>query len=387
MSVLQQIFTNRQFLAIAFVQMMTVFSTNLLNPVLPVYFKVQGLSEAEIGLIMGVVSLGALLVRPWTGKSVDVRGSRPTVLFGQMLSISGIAAYFWAAGFWPLLLLRFYQGVAMAFYGTGTITFASCVETKENTSSAIAYFSLFTMIGLGAGASAAPLLYQSMGFFPVVDMGIAAAAIAIVVMWFYTAPLPVCESEQRVPFRAVLTQKQVLAPSVCLFASNFALGTAFTFVPLLALELKIANLSLFFMAFSVAVVGARIWVRQLNSWWSPEKTSVYASLLNMCSALLLALIPSVLTFGIAGIMIGLGFGIIYPTLAGYIVQRVHEANKGTALSILSGAGDIGNALGAAALGVVAQVLGFPAVFASAAVVILLCTVYFHTALPEQEKTL
>ena len=377
MSTLLLIFSNRQFLGIAFVQMMTVFSTNILAPVLPVHFKLQGLTESEIGFIMGIVSLGALIVRPWTGMSVDRRGSRPTVLFGQILTTAGIAGFLWMTGFWPLMLLRFFQGIAMAFYSTGSITFASCVETPENTSSAIAYFALFTMIGLGAGTSLAPLLYHSFGFYAIIATGLIVVSLAMSAMWCFTKPMPVCESETRVPFQAVLTQAEVLAPSVCLFASNFALGTAFTFVPLLALSLKIDNYFIFFVAFSLAVVCARLGVQYLNNRWRPEQTAVYASLLNAFSALLLAVIPSVYTLAVSGILIGFGFGIIYPTLAGYLVHRVHPASKGTALSILSGAGDVGNALGASVLGIVAQTLGFTWVFMGAALVILWCVHYFH----------
>jgi len=377
MSTLLLIFSNRQFLGIAVVQMMMIFSTNILAPALPVHFKLQGLAESEIGFIMGIVSLGALIVRPWTGMSVDRRGSRPTVFLGQMLTVAGIAGFLWLTEFWPLLALRFFQGIAMAFYGTGAITFASCVETPENTSSAIAYFSLFTMIGLGAGTSLAPLLYHSFGFYSIIMTGLIVAILAVSVMSFFTKPMPLCESETRVPFQSVLTQTEVLAPSVCLFASNFALGTAFTFVPLLALSLQIDNYFVFFVAFSLAVVCTRMGVQYLNKRWRPEQTAVYASLLNACSALLLAIMPSVYMLAVSGILIGLGFGIIYPTLAGYLVHRVHPANKGTALSILSGAGDVGNALGASVLGIVAQALGFTWVFMGAAFVILGCVHYFY----------
>lgn len=380
MSVLVQLFANRQFQSIAFVQMLTVFSTNLLAPILPVHFKLQGLSESEIGFIMGIVSLGALVVRPWSGMSVDLRGSRWTILFGQILTLIGIAAFVWTTSFWPLLLLRFYQGIAMAFYGTGSITFASCVETPENTSAAIAYFSLFTMIGLGIGTSVAPLVYGSLGFTPVIAISLTAVLGALLFMKAYSKPVPRCESDLRAPFRTVLTTKVVLAPSVCLFASNFALGTAFTFVPLLSLAQGITHYFVFFVAFSIAVVCARLGVQAINSRWGPERTSIGASLLNALSALLLAVLPSIGTYAVAGILIGFGFGIVYPTLAGYLVQHVNPANKGTALSILSGAGDIGNALGASVLGIVAQTLGFTAVFAGAALVIIACTYYFYSTL-------
>jgi len=380
MSVLVQLFANRQFQSIAFVQMMTIFSTNILSPILPVHFKMQGLSESEIGLVMGIISLGALLVRPWSGMSVDLRGSRSTILFGQTLTIIGVAAFLWTTNFWSLLLLRFFQGIAMAFYGTGAITFASCVETPENTSAAIAYFSLFTIIGLGIGTSAAPLVYGSVGFLPVIAISLAAVLGATGFMWINSKPVPRCGSDLRAPFRAVLTTKVVLAPSICLFASNFALGTAFTFVPLLSLSRGIAHYFVFFVAFSIAVVCARLGVQHINSRWGSVKTSIGASLLNALSALLLAIIPSVLTYAVAGVLIGFGFGIVYPTLAGYLVEHVNPANKGTALSILSGAGDIGNALGASVLGIVAQTMGFTAVFSAAALVIVLCTYYFQRAL-------
>lgn len=377
MSTFLEILANHQFLSIAFVQMLTVFSTNILAPVLPVHLKLAGMSESEIGFVMGIVSLGALLVRPWTGWSVDVKGSRPTVLFGQLLTIAGIAGFLWLTGFWPLLLLRFFQGIAMAFYGTGSVTFASYVETPERSSTAIAYFSMFTMIGMGVGTSLAPLLYQTSGFTVVTMTSLATAVLALAAMWQFTSPQPRGESKERVPFQAVLHQPLVVGSSACLFASNFSLGTAFTFVPLLALELHIAGYYIFFIAFSVAVVSARFGVQYLNTRWKPEQTAVYASFMNALGVLLLAFFPSAAMMTIAGVLLGLGFGIIYPTLAGYLVQRVNPANRGTALSILSGASDIGNALGASALGVVAEVFGFTAVFAAAGLVILLCVYYFR----------
>ncbi|MDT8901569.1 MFS transporter [Anaeroselena agilis] len=386
MSLLPSLFANRQFQIIVIVQMLMVFSNNLLNPVLPVHFQSIGLNESQIGFAMGIVSLGALLLRPWSGMSADVRGSRFTLLVGQFLMWTGFAAYLWVTGFWPLLFVRFYQGVAMSFYGTGAVTFASTVGTRETATAAIAYFSLFTMIGLGAGTSAGPFLYQAVGFTPLIAVSLTAAACAAAVTWFGTKPAPARAGEGRAPFRAVLAAKIVLAPSVCLFASNFTLGTMFTFVPLLALARGIGGYSVFFVSFSLAVVLARLGVRAVNDWFGPVKTSVGASILNAASALLLAAAPSPAVFAVAGVLVGFGFGTIYPTLAGYLVQNVREANKGSALSILSGAGDIGNALGASVLGVVAHAFGFTAVFSAAAAVILVCAFYFHTALVGPART-
>lgn len=385
MSMLLSLLSNQQFQIIAVVQLLNVFSTTLLSPVLPVYFKMQGMTESQIGLIMGVLSLGALVVRPWTGMSVDIKGSRAITLLGQVLTSVGLAVYFYASGFWQYLLIRFYQGIAMAFYGTGSITFASCVESSENTSAAIAYFSLCTMIGMGIATSIGPMIFASYGFFNLVFLGLASASIAISLMWIRSKEVLHCGEDKRSPFGEVWKAKEVLAPAVCLFGSNFALGTTFTFVPLLALSQSIAAYSVFFIAFSGAVVCARAMVHQINKRWNPERTAVYASVINAMSTGLLAVYPSMLTFILSGALVGFGFGIIYPTLAAYVVDRVSPANKGSALSVIAAAGDVGNALGASVLGVVAETMGYSMLFAGATIIILLSGYYFYQALWDDSK--
>ncbi|WP_425060230.1 Staphylopine export protein [Sporomusa carbonis] len=385
MSMLLRLLSNQQFQIIAVVQLLNVFSTNLLSPVLPVYFKMQGMSESQIGMIMGIISLGALVLRPWTGMSVDIKGSRTITLFGQMLTAAGLAAYFWASGFWQYLLIRFYQGIAMAFYGTGSITFASSVENPENTSAAIAYFSLCTMIGMGIATSIGPVIFAGYGFFSLIFLGLASISIATGLMWIRSKEVLHCSEDTRIPFREVWKAKEVIAPSVCLFGSNFALGTAFTFVPLLALSRNITAYSVFFIAFSGAVVCARAMVHQINKMWNPERTAVYASVINAVSTGLLAVYPSTFTFILAGALVGFGFGTIYPTLAAYVVDKVSPANKGSALSVIAAAGDVGNALGSSVLGVVAETMGFSVLFAGATIIILLSGYYFYKALWDDSK--
>ena len=182
------------------------------------------------------------------------------------------------------------------------------------------------------------------------------------------------------PFGEVLRDKAVWAPTVCLFASNFAFSTLFTFVPLYALAENTPGYSAFYVSFALAVVATRLGVQALTQAFRPEIVATAANLMNTVSAALMIIYPSVFTFAVSGILIGLGFGIIFPTLTVYVVQRIAPSVKGTALSILTAAGDVGNALGASVLGVVAEFLGFRWVFALAAIVVLVCARYFYVAL-------
>jgi len=374
------LFHNRQFQAIAGIQVFNVFSAQLLAPILPLYLTSQGLSASQIGLIMGITALGALVMRPSAGRAVDRRGSRPVILFGQSLLAICLSAYFLFTGFFPLLLIRFLHGAAQSFYSTACVTFASSVESPQNTAAAISLFTVFTMVGLGAATSIAPFLYHSFDFFPLVGISLLTLGASISFTLWRARPISPIHDADRLAFSSVLHLPAVLAPTVCLFASNVIFSTLFTFIPLYALSESVPGYSSFYIAFAVAVIFTRLSVQSLTQAFPAEKVAAAASLANVASALIIVFFPSTLSFALSGILIGLGFGVIFPALTVYVIQRIPPASKGTGLSILTAAGDVGNALGAAVLGVVAEVLGFRWVFVSASLVVLFCVRYFYVTL-------
>ncbi len=377
---LVMLFKNRQFQSIACIQVFNVFGANLIAPVLPLYLSLQGMSASRIGLVMGIMAIGALVMRPWAGRSIDQRGSRPVILFGQVLLGACFSAFLWFTTFWPLLLVRFVQGAAQSFYSTAAVTFASSVESPQNTASAISMYTVFTMIGLGSATSLAPLFFHEIGFTRLVALSLLAMGIAIFFALFRARPIAPIRDSEVLPFSSVLHLKAVWAPTVCLFASNFVFSTLFTFVPLYAISVSLQNYSVFYIFFAIAVIATRLGVQHLTQTYRAETVATVASLMNVGSALVIAIYPSAFTFAVSGVLIGLGFGVIFPALTVYVVQRISPSIKGTGLSILTASGDVGNALGAAILGIVAEQFGFRWVFILSALVVLICARYFYVTL-------
>ncbi len=371
---------NRQFQSIACIQVFNVFGASLLTPVLPLYLSLQGLSAAHIGMVMGIMAIGALVMRPWAGRAVDRQGSRPVILLGQVLIGACFASFIWFTGFWLLLLIRFIQGAAQSFYSTGAVTFASSVESPQNTASAISLYTVFTMIGLGSATSLAPFLFQEIGFIPLVLFSLLMLSVAISFTIWRARPIAPIRDANALPFSSVLHLKAVWAPTICLFASNFVFSTLFTFVPLYAVSMSIPSYSVFYIFFAIAVIVTRLGVQRLTEAFRAETVATAASLMNVGSALIIAIYPSTVTFAISGVLIGLGFGVIFPALTIYVIQRIPPAVKGTGLSILTASGDVGNALGASILGLVAEWFGFRWVFILSALVVLICAHYFYDTL-------
>ncbi len=377
---LVSLFKNRQFQSIACIQVFNVFGANLIAPVLPLYLSLQGFSASRIGLVMGVMAIGALVMRPWAGSAIDRRGSRPVILFGQMVLSICFAAFLWLTSFWSLMLVRFIQGAAQSFYSTAAVTFASSVESPQNMASAISMFTVFTMIGLGSATSLAPFFFHEIGFIPLILLSLITLGIATSITLWRAQPIAPIRDSEALPFSEVLHLKAVWAPTVCLFASSFVFSTLFTFVPLYALSESIQGYSVFYVCFAIAVIATRLGVQRLTEAFRAETVATVASLMNVGSALIIAIYPAPFTFAVSGILIGLGFGVIFPALTVYVIQRISPAIKGTGLSILTAAGDVGNALGAAILGMVAEWLGFRWVFIFSAIVVLVCARFFYVTL-------
>jgi MFS family permease len=384
MAPLLTIFTNKQFQTVALSHLNTTLGMNLLLPVLPVFLQSNGFAETQIGLIMGATAASALFIRPWVGVQVDTKGSRPVILVGQILLMLSTIGYLWATSFFSFFTLRLLFGIGLAFYGTGAVTFASSIGTGDSNSSSIAMYTMTTMLGLGLSMSLAQVAFDNFGFDTLVILGLVLIGIAFGVMKFRAHPVKlVTANELRVSFMEVLKTKAVLATTVCQFGASFSFGALFTFIPLAALEKNIHFYSLFFIAFAVAVVCSRFFVQQANEMLGLEKASVYASGFMLAGVLLLLINISELILVLTGILFGLGFGIVYPTLVLLLVQRINQTNRGTALGILIASGDIGNALSTAILGGVAEHLGYMALFLTTALILAICTYCFHSMIAKE----
>ena len=372
------IFKNRQFQNIAISHFNTTLGMCLLVPILPVFLQNSGFSETQIGIIMGATAMSALVIRPWIGLQVDSKGSRPVILLGQILLVISTIGYWWATSFLAFFALRLLYGIGQAFYGTGAVTFASSIGKGDSNSNSIAMYTLTTMFGLGISMCMAQIAFDNLGFNALVGISVFLMGIAFCVMKWRSLPIKLnTSSVARTPFMGVLKSNAVMATTLCQFAASFSFSAVLTFIPLASLDKGIGFYSLFFIAFAISVISSRFFVQRISEILGLVHATVYASVTMLVSILLLLVTISPIILISSGILFGLGFGIVYPTLVLLLVERVNQTNRGTALGIMIAAGDIGNALSTAILGGVAEHLGYIALFSTTAFLLAICIYCFQ----------
>lgn len=380
------VFKNKQFQNIAVSHFNTTLGMCLLIPILPVFLQNSGFSETEIGIIMGATAMSALIIRPWIGFQVDSKGSRPVILIGQILLTISTIGYWWATSFLAFFALRLLYGIGQAFYGTGAVTFASSIGSGESNSNAIAMYTLTTMFGLGLSMSIAQATFDNFGFNALIGISVILIGIAFSVMKWRSQPIKLAPSNvTRTPFMNVLKSKVVFATTLCQFAASFSFSAILTFIPLAAIDKGVNFYSLFFIAFAISVISSRVFVQKINHMLGLVNATVYSSITMLLGIVLLLADISPMILIISGILFGLGFGVVYPTLVLLLVGRINQTNRGTALGIMIAAGDIGNAISAAILGGVAEHLGYFALFSTTAILLAVCTYYFYAILVKSDE--
>ena len=374
------IFGNKQFQNMTISHFNTTIGQNLLLPVLPVFLQSKGFTETKIGFIMGVTAASALFIRPLVGRRVDTKGSRPAILAGQLLFLLSIAGFLVATSFFEFFALRLLFGVALAFYGTGAVTFASSIGVGENNASAIAMYTLVTMLGLGISMGFSQIVFDNLGFDIIIMGSLLLIGIAVCVMKFRARPIKSSGGGERVPFLDVLKTPTLIGLTAGQFAANFSFSAVSTFIPLAALAQGIHFYSVFFIAFAAFVIASRFFVQDVNVKFGLKKTVIYACIAMGVSILLLLVKVNLAMLILSGCLFGIGFGVVFPTLVLLVIEHIDKSCRGTALSILTAAGDIGVALSTALLGGVAEHFGYAYLFLTAALVLATSTYFFYKIL-------
>ena len=90
---------------------------------LPLYaIGVLNRTDEEAGLLMTVFLLSAIVVRPFTGKILDIAGKRKMLWIGLALYLICTVLYYFIQPFAGLSVLRFVQGIWFSIITTATLS-------------------------------------------------------------------------------------------------------------------------------------------------------------------------------------------------------------------------------------------------------------------------
>ena len=132
-----------EFLKISLANAASFTSFNLLLITLPLYIIAIGGSESDVGLMMGVFALTAVVARPFVGAALDRFGRKSVlvVALGRMM----VASFSYIAAFSVLVLLfvRALHGVSFAGAATSAAAYVGDIVPSRRRAEGVGYYGIF----------------------------------------------------------------------------------------------------------------------------------------------------------------------------------------------------------------------------------------------------
>ena len=350
----------------------TSFGLQMLAATLPVYVVSLGGSQAEAGLIVGVMAVVAFLFRPVMGWLVDVWRRRPVVLVGT--SCYGLASLVYLlAGSVPFLLVgRFFHGLGTCCYTTAANAYVADIAPAGRRAEAMGIFSAAQSLGSIIGPVVGFMLIRTMGFRQLfyVTGGLATAAFVISLFARERRRSAASKVPPWSPRTGILSVDALPMAwmAVCI---GVDFGAVNAFIAIFAQPRGLPNPGVYFMVEAVAMLLSRTFSGRLADRYGRASAIIPGMILTAGALAILPPSQGLSAFVVSASLLGIGIGMAQPATAALLIDRVAADQRGLATNTYFMGWDVGFFAGSFLLGVVSQRWGFGMMWPIAAAFTLL----------------
>ena len=357
---------SRNFLLLSLANLSTFGSFHVLLATLPIYLQTVGGKESEIGLVMGMFAITALLARPFAGKASDIFGKKMFMIMGGIGMALAPLLYIYSSSLLPMIGVRLLHGVAFGIISTAVGALVADIVPASRRGEAVGYFGMSNNVAMAAGPALGIVVMQVWGF---TNLFFVSAGVGLLSLIF---SLPVKEpARQPRPTSATkspLIARSALLPASVLFCYALTFGSVITFLPLFVVNRGLSNPGLFFTVQALTVLTVRSFTGRLSDRIGRRAVALPGLLFCTISLILISQATSTWLFLLAAVLFALAFSCVQPPMAALVIDRVKPEMRGAAMGTFISAMDAGIGSGAFLWGTVAGYVGYSRMYLIASVV-------------------
>jgi MFS family permease len=332
---------------------------------LPLFLEHIGATKLEIGSIMAVQGVGALVVRPLVAWSLDNLGRKTTLYAGTALITLGLVMVAFIEDTGP------YAYVSRVVFGMGTgalfpgyFAFASDIIPASRRTEGIAIFGLGGLLPLAfnpliprLGIDAAGLS----GFFPIIGLVVACSVFFLIPI----AETPLQKNTDGTSFWRSL--KHLTKPAVwpvwfatIVFAGMLAVFASF--VTVLANQRGVSDPTAIWFTYAAGAACVRLLGAKLPDRVGPSNMVTPSVAFYVIGIVVVAQATTTEQFMIGGLLTGLGHGYCFPVLTAQVINRVPTQIRGSGLAFSTGLFELSGLTLTPLFGAFADSTSLPAMF-------------------------
>ena len=337
---------------------------------LPLYLQVLGARAGEIGTIMAMYSVAAILGQAVTGRLLD-RGWRKVCLLAAAVLLTAVSAAFGATTRlgWSLYLLRFLQGLGFAVYMTSSMTLIADLAPPARRAEAIGVYGTGGLVAVAVGPAVGEFILGAGGFpaFFAATVCVAAATFTLAAL----VPAPPTTPVPRGPRLGWEGWGPFLPVPLPSFQYGLANTIVFVFLPPFARALSLPRVGPFYIAYTGAAILVRFLGGGLADRFGREQVILPALGAMTAGVLLCSGLHATWLLVMIGLLNGTAQGFVMPAANALAFERAPRGRRGQAVAFYNGANLVGATLGAGGFGWLVQAFGYRPAFVLASAVLAL----------------
>ncbi|KJR97522.1 MAG: MFS transporter [Peptococcaceae bacterium BRH_c4a] len=366
----------KDFILICLANFMVFTSFYFLLPTLPVFVTdvLKG-DESNVGYIIGVLSLTAVMVRPLSGFLLDTVGRNNILLYSLIAFSLTMVAYNFVTGLALLFILRALHGISWGIVTTGAGTVAADVVPPPRRGEGLGYYSLSNTLAMAVGPNLGLYILSLSGFNPLFTASFAVAASGL----FFVAGISYREDKNEGAVKISLDsflEPKVFSLSGVVFFVAVVYGGIVSFITLYGKQLGV-NAGTYFLVYALTLMLVRPVAGKAFDKNGPELIMAVGIGAASLSFVLLYAAAGNAIFLLSAVALGIGFGTIHPIIMAMAINKVAPYRRGAANGTIFSAFDLGIGFGSIFLGFVSKMIGLSYMYLSCSFIILMPLAMFY----------
>lgn len=357
---------NPMFISIFIVNMALNFSQQMSNSQLSLYAKSLNSPADQIGSLMSMFAVTALIFRFVSGPAMNSYSRKKLLILAMSCMLTAYLGFAFSpklsliTGTQTITLLkgfRLIQGIGNAFGNSCCLTIVSDALPKKQFTTGMGYYACAQVVSQAIGPSIGELLKTWFGF-EMTYILVGLTMFGCILLSSFAIKLAPRKME---PFKLTIRNmiaKEALIPASITFLIAMGFTSINSFLLVYAEERGIVGASLFFTVYALCMLVTRPMIGKLTDKYGFVKVSIPAVLATSCSLVLIGLSSNLFTLLLAAMINSCGYGALQPALQSLCMKSVTSERRGSASSTNYIGMDSATIIGPSVCGMIAAELGY-----------------------------
>lgn len=376
----------RSYIFILAANFLLYFGFYLLLPILPFYLtEVFHSSNATIGLILSCYTIAALCMRPFSGYLLDTFARKPLYLFAYFIFTGIFAGYLFAGALTLFTIMRIFHGFAFGTVTVGGNTIVIDIMPSSRRGEGLGYYGMMNNTAMSIGPMVGLFLHEVYSFEVIFICAFVSCFIGLIMASLVKTPARKCVKREAISLDRFILIKGIPA-GIDLMLLSVPYGMTTTYVAIYAKNIGITSgTGLFFTFMAIGMAVSRLFsgkqvdkgrIKTVIS-WGMYLVCVCYFLLSACNLLMdYSRVSTTGIFFAIALLLGIGFGTMFPAFNTLFVNLAPNAQRGTATSTYLTSWDMGIGAGVLIGGYIGQFATFDNAFFFGACLTVFSVIYF-----------